>query len=256
MSYYFSGNIRLAYTESFPLGKVEKSIILIHGFASNHIMNWSSVSWIKTLCDHGYHVITIDLRGHGQSDRLYQPEDYKPVFFQNDIYNLMNHLNISQAVIMGYSMGARIAALFANHYPQRIHSLILAGIGDNLLQETSFLPESIAQALETPDRETLQDPLQKMFRRFAEKTHSDLKALTACIRGFSGYLTQEQLLALKKPVLIANGTKDTIIGSTDYLRQSLPQAFFLDIPERDHNTAVGDPVFKQGVLHFLSAMNG
>ena len=96
------------------------------------------------------------------------------------------------------------------------------------------------------------DPLGHMFRAFAEQTKSDLKALAACIRGSRQTLTREQVAAIRAPVLVAVGTKDTIAGSAHELASLLPAGRALDIPGRDHMLAVGDKVFKQAVLGFLA----
>ena len=53
------------------------------------------------------------------------------------------------------------------------------------------------------------------------------------------------------PLLIAVGTKDTIAGSPHELAALIPQARVLAIPDRDHMLAVGDRVYKEGVLAFL-----
>jgi len=52
-------------------------------------------------------------------------------------------------------------------------------------------------------------------------------------------------------VLVAVGTKDEIAGSPDELAAIIPGAQALPIPDRDHMLAVGDKVFKAGVLKFL-----
>ena len=53
------------------------------------------------------------------------------------------------------------------------------------------------------------------------------------------------------PALVAAGTKDDIIGSAHDLAAMIPGALMLDIPGRDHMLAVGDRVYKAGVLAFL-----
>jgi pimeloyl-ACP methyl ester carboxylesterase len=90
-----------------------------------------------------------------------------------------------------------------------------------------------------------------MFRAFAEKTNGDLKALAACIRGSRQTLSREQAASLRMPMLIAVGTKDAVAGSAHELADLIPGARALDIPGRDHMLAVGDKVFKAGVLDFL-----
>ena len=54
------------------------------------------------------------------------------------------------------------------------------------------------------------------------------------------------------PVLIAVGTSDEVAGSASALGKIIPGAKVLDIPNRDHMRAVGDKVYKAGVLDFLS----
>ena len=83
---------------------------------------------------------------------------------------------------MGYSMGARIAAFLALANPERVRRLILGGLGDRLVEGVG-LPLGIADAMEAPSLDALTDPMQRMFRAFAEQTKSDRVALAACIRG-------------------------------------------------------------------------
>ena len=61
----------------------------------------------------------------------------------------------------------------------------------------------------------------------------------------------QQAASIKVPALIAVGTKDPIAGSAEDLAAILPQGRALPIPNRDHMLAVGDKVFKAGVLEFL-----
>ena len=72
------------------------------------------------------------------------------------------------------------------------------------------------------------------------------------MRGERKVITKAQAAAIRAPVLIAVGTADDIAGSGETLVKLIPGSRFLPIPGRDHNRAVGDPVFKQGVLDFLA----
>jgi pimeloyl-ACP methyl ester carboxylesterase len=96
------------------------------------------------------------------------------------------------------------------------------------------------------------DPTGYTFRAFAEQTKSDLRALAACIRGSRQTLTREEVGAIQSPLLVAVGTKDDVAGSADALAALIPGARALDIPDRDHMTAVGDKVYKAGVTGFLA----
>ena len=65
-------------------------------------------------------------------------------------------------------------------------------------------------------------------------------------------MTREEAADITVPVLIAVGTTDEIAGSAAALGEIIPGADVLDIPDRDHMRAVGDKVYKAGVLDFLS----
>ena len=246
---------------SLPHGAVEISfldqgegepIVLVHGFASNKEVNWVVPGWVNTLTRAGRRVIAIDNRGHGQSGKPADPADYHTSKMAGDVCALLDHLDIPRADVMGYSMGARIGAFLAVQHPDRVRALILGGLGIRLVDGVG-LPESIADALLAPSRDDVSDPTGRTFRLFAEQTRSDLKALAACIRGSRQVLTRDEVAGLRLPVLVAVGTKDDVAGSAQALAALIPKAQALDIPGRDHMLAVGDKVFKQGVVDFLAA---
>lgn len=226
-------------------------IVLVHGFASTAQVNWVHPGWTATLTGAGRRVIALDNRGHGASGKLYDSADYHTARMAEDVRALLDHLGLERADVMGYSMGARIAAFFASAHPHRLRRAVLGGLGSRLVDGVG-LPESIAEALEAPALADVRDPMGHMFRAFAEQTKSDLAALAACIRGSRQTLTREQVAAIRAPVLVAVGTKDAVAGSAHELAVLLPSGRALDIPGRDHMLAVGDKVFKQAVLSFLA----
>ena len=241
------GDVEIAYLDE---GQGDP-IVLIHGFASNREVNWAFPSWITTLTGAGFRVIAHDNRGHGQSSKLYNPADYHTDKMAEDARALLDHLDIERADVMGYSMGARIAAFLALKHPQRVRSAILGGLGYKLI-DGAGLPEDIADALEAPSLDDVTDPMGRTFRAFADQTKSDRRALAACIRGSRQTLTPDEVAAIDTPTLVAVGTRDEVAGPADKLAALMPHATVLDIPGRDHMRAVGDRVFKNGVLQFLS----
>jgi pimeloyl-ACP methyl ester carboxylesterase len=227
------------------------AIVLVHGFASNKEVNWVSTAWVSTLTRAGRRVIALDNRGHGQSSKLYDAAAYHSEKMAGDVAALLDHLGLARADIMGYSMGARITAYLTAKHPERVRSAVLGGLGIRLVDGVG-LPESIADALEAPSLEAVTDPMGRVFRAFAQQTKSDLKALAACIRGSRQVLTREQVGAIGIPVMVAVGTKDDVAGSPEALAVLIPGAKALPIPDRDHMLAVGDKVYKAGVLDFLN----
>jgi pimeloyl-ACP methyl ester carboxylesterase len=240
------GSVEIAFLDE---GEGEP-VILVHGFASTKDVNWVHPGWIATLTAAGRRAIALDNRGHGASSKLYEPAAYHTATMAEDVVALMDHLELARADVMGYSMGARIAAFLASKHPSRVRSAVLGGLGIHLVDGVG-LPTSIADALEAPSPATVTDPVGRTFRAFAEQTRSDLTALAACIRGSRQTLTREEAAAIPMPVLIAVGTEDKVAGSGHALMALMPNAQVLDIPRRDHMLAVGDKVFKAGVLQFL-----
>src|SRR5437660_10743680 len=148
-------------------------IVLVHGFASNKEVNWAAPSWMTTLTRAGRRAIALDNRGHGASTKLYDPAAYHSAIMAEDVRALLDHLGLPRADVMGYSMGARIAAFLALAHPARVRSLILGGLGIRLVDGVG-LPLAIAEAMEAPTLADVRDPAGRMFRAFAEQTRSDL----------------------------------------------------------------------------------
>jgi pimeloyl-ACP methyl ester carboxylesterase len=226
-------------------------IVLVHGFASSKNVNWVYPTWVSELKKHGRRVVALDHRGHGDSTKLYDPEDYHIGTMAGDVRALMAHLEIPRADMMGYSMGSRITAFLAHSQPALIRSAILGGLGMGLIAGGGP-GENVARALDADSLDDVTDPVGRTFRSFADQTRSDRRALAACMRGSRRLMSREDAAAITVPVLIAVGTTDDIAGSAHELQQVIPNSDVLDIPNRDHMRAVGDRVYKAGVLEFLS----
>jgi pimeloyl-ACP methyl ester carboxylesterase len=241
-----SDGIEIAYTDA----GAGDPVLLIHGFASNIATNWGSTGWVRFLTEAGYRVVAIDNRGHGASAKLYDTALYSAPLMAEDARRLLDHLGIARADVMGYSMGARITAFLAIHHPERVRSAIFAGLGVNMVRPMAGTGP-IAHALEADSIDAVGNATARTFRAFAEQTGGDLKALAACIRGARDPITPEALARLTMPVLVAVGSDDVIGGSAHELAKLIPGAQALEITGRDHMKAVGDRVYKQGVLEFL-----
>ncbi|MGJ5073211.1 alpha/beta fold hydrolase [Bradyrhizobium oligotrophicum] len=226
-------------------------IVLVHGFASSKNVNWVYPAWTSELRKDGRRVIALDNRGHGDSGKLYDPALYSIAAMASDVTALMDHLGLASADVMGYSLGGRIAAHIALTAPERLRSAIFGGIGMAMI-EGGGPGENVAVALEAPSIDDVTDPVGRTFRAFADQTRSDRLALAACMRGSRGLISREDAGRIAVPVLVAVGTTDEVSGSGPALGALIPGAEVLDIPSRDHMRAVGDKVYKAGVVDFLS----
>ncbi len=241
-----SGDLSLAFIDE---GEGEP-IVLIHGFASNLRVNWESTGWITALVAAGRRVIALDNRGHGESDKPHEREAYGTPVMADDVIRLLDHLSISRADLMGYSMGARITAFAGLAHPQRARCCILSGLGIGLVKGVGA-PEPIAAALLAPSADDVTSNRGRLFRLFADQTGSDRIALAACISASRQTLSPEELAAIALPVLVAVGTEDDIGGDAAELAAMIPGAEAFAIPGRDHMKAVGDRNHKTAVLDFL-----
>ena len=249
MQFFTHDGFDLAFIDREPAAGSEP-VLLIHGFASTHMVNWVSPGWVKTLNDAGYRTIALDNRGHGASTKSYDPADYTPKKMAGDASALLRHLGIARAHVMGYSMGARIAAFLALAEPTEVATLVFGGLGSGMVDGVGDW-DPIAAALRAEDAASVTHPRGKAFRAFADQTKSDREALAACIATSRIELSEAEIARITQPTLVAVGTRDDIAGSADELAGLMPNAESFAIEGRDHMLAVGDRSFKQRVIDFL-----
>jgi pimeloyl-ACP methyl ester carboxylesterase len=247
MPTFNSGGVTIAY-ETAGEGP---PILLIHGFASTGRVNWWDTGWVKLLVDSGRMAVTFDHRGHGQSEKLSDSALYPAAEMAEDARRLLDHLGIPAADVMGYSMGARVAAFLAINHPQRVRRAVFAGLAQRMITGVGGA-QAIALALEAPSRDGVTDPAARSFRIFAEQTKSDLAALAACIRSSREKITVEELAQIRVPVLVVAGGNDDVAGEVDPLVDAIPGARGITLPGRNHMNAVGDRGYKDAVLAFLA----
>lgn len=247
------GGVNLAYQVHQPKRARAESlpVLLVHGFASNQQINWVSTGWVKHLMDLGFVVITMDNRGHGQSQKFYALDDYSLATMAQDCLNLLGFLDIAQAHVLGYSMGARIAAVMAINHPGRIGKLILGGNGDNMIRGSGDWT-AVRDGLLADNLSQVTDPRARAFRIFAESTHGDLRALSVCVISVREIIPVECFANIAHQTLIVIGENDDVAGSGSALAQIMQNARFVQIPKRDHMRSVGDRVFFDSVSEFLS----
>ena len=250
MQTFSSDGVRIAFVDERPGEGKATPVLLIHGFASSVRYNWREPGWIAFLVRHGFRVIAMDNRGHGESDKLYDPRDYGAALMAEDARRLLDHLGLARADVMGYSMGARISAFLALARPERVRSAVFAGLAGNMVRPMAGTGP-IAHALEAESIDAVTNATARTFRAFADKTGGDLKALAACIRGAREPLTREMVARIACPVLVVSGGDDAIAGHAGDLARLIPGAQALTVPGRDHMRTVGDRVYMEGVLDFL-----
>ena len=220
-------------------------IVLVHGFASNAAVNWVQPGWVTYLTRAGRRVIALDNRGHGASTKLYDPAAYHSAAHGRGCGRALDHLELGRADVMGYSMGARIAAFLALAASAAACAAPSSAGWASASGRGRRLPADRRRCARGAFAADVSDPRARLFRAFAEQTKSDLRALAACIRGSRQTLTPAEVATIRSPALVAVGTQGRRRAAPPQeLASLLPAGQALDIPGRDHMPAVGDKVFK------------
>lgn len=229
------------------------AITLLHGFASSIEQNWVERGWVELLTAAGRQVIGVDLRGHGQSSKLYGAEEYETSLLASDVLHVLDEVAVARSDIFGFSMGAGVALRLAMDSPARIRRLVICGIGDPAirgLHDPSEITE-LTEALGAADPARASSPLGRRIRAAAERGGNDLLALAAVTRrgGWPGDLVNPRVLDL--PVLLGVSGRDEYMRGTTQLLELLPRAQVVTVPDAAHTMILSDEGFRQAVLGFL-----
>lgn len=112
-------NHRISFDE---YGEGDRPLVLIHGLLMNRRM-FDRLG--PEMAERGNRVITVDLLGHGRSDRPLEMSHYSMTFFARQVEALLDHLDLDQAVVGGTSLGAN-ATLELNHLaPERVKAMMI-----------------------------------------------------------------------------------------------------------------------------------
>lgn len=185
----------------------KEPFILLHG-------NGEDGSYFKNQIDYfsdRYRVIAVDTRGHGKSPRGTAPFTIEQ--FSYDLYDFMEDLKISKAVILGFSDGANIAMKFAMKYPDKVKALILNGGNLN--------PKGVKRATQIPI-----EIGYKIARRFASKSPDAKKnAEMLGLMVNEPNIERNELSKITAPTLVICGKRDMIKEShTREIAESIPHA--------------------------------
>jgi len=248
MAQFSANGVTLAFDDFGP--REAAPIVLVHGFSSNRNENWRRVGWYGAIERRRLRCVAFDTRGHGESDKPHDPASYARENLVGDIFALMDHAGIEKADLMGYSMGARLVLAAALATPERLHNLILGGVGGRLF-EPQPPGNPMADAMDADDPNAISEPLLRSFRHFADEQGEDRKALAACARAQHGAFERDRLAELRLPTLVVAGARDALAGDPDELARAIPGARAVTLSGSDHFSAIPHALFKATVFDFL-----
>ena len=228
-------------------------VVLQHGFAADTNVNWIATGVVAALREAGFTVISLDARGHGRSEKPHDESRYTEATMARDVSALLDHLELDEVSLAGYSMGA-IIALAATAADKRIRRLATGGVGSGIVDFGGVdlrvvKPADIASALLAEDPMAV--PASGVpFRLLADATGADRQALAAvALASREGSL---DLSSIGVPTLVLAGDQDILAAEPERLAAAIAGARLVRIPG-DHMTAVMSPAFSEALVSFLSA---
>jgi pimeloyl-ACP methyl ester carboxylesterase len=241
-----SAGVRIAYDDVAD----GPPLLLLHGFASNRVTNWRRPGWYETLTEAGRRVIALDFRGHGESEKPHDPSAYGHSVMAEDVVRLLDHRSIETADVMGYSMGGAVTIHLVAEHGDRVNAAIIGGVGSGVTEGLAGT-DRIADALEAADIDDVQTDLGRRFRRFADGSDNDLRALAAVMRARAAPIDAERWAQVATPALTVAGSEDDLVDAPQALADRFPHSTAVTVDGTDHLTTVGAPTYKEAVLEFL-----
>lgn len=229
-------------------------VVLVHGWGGSFAATWRASGFADLLEDCGRSVIGVDLLGHGEAPKPHSPADY-----QDLTKRILDTMPIAPVDLVGFSLGAITVLELAINQPERVRSLVLAGIGRNVIESGPVdAHDRIVAALEgredfnnaSGDGNT--DNLARLFVQYADQPGNDKIALTAIMKRERRPFTPEQLSRVTCPVLVVIGDQD-FAGPGDGLTALLPQARLVTLRKCDHFATTENFDFFDAALEFLGA---
>lgn len=221
-------------------------VLLVHGFASNSAVTWDGTGWVRALLDAGRAVITLDLRGHGESDKPVDGASYSPELLGADLLAVVESAGADKVDLIGYSMGNRVVSALASFAPERVRRVVIGGAGPHELFASWDLEEARAVLLrDEPSR----NPLIDQMLRPAISAGADREALLACIEGVQGAPLS---IPGDVPTLFVAGENDPVPEGARELALDW-DADYVSIPGRDHVSTLTARAFKNAAIEFLAA---
>lgn len=255
--YFDSEGVRLHYIDE---GSGEP-VLLIHGLAVNVELNWIQPGVASALREGGYRVIAYDSRGHGRSDKPYDPPAYGTAEV-DDVVRLLDHLGISRAHVVGYSRGGRVAHRVRARHPERVRTVTLGGYGETPDREGPPFPAGeLADSLEAGrfaflvrniDPEAPAEEVEAIAGKLSEM--NDGRAVAAAFRADTAFsrVTQDALSQNEVPTLALIGEHDGFGDQVRRMSEVMTNLEVLVIPGADHVSAFQRPEFLTGLFGFLS----
>jgi pimeloyl-ACP methyl ester carboxylesterase len=231
----------------------------------------------------GFRVLVLEFRGRGLSEYDPMPARYNPLTYASDTLQLLDHLNVAQAIFVGTSLGGLVTMTVAAMAPQRIAAAILNDVGPELSQEG--LDRIKSYVGKNTRFETWDQAAEAIAARnssaFETYTHDDWVAMARrnC-REDDGAIVFDYDMAIahpfhtpegatpsvdmwplfaalaQKPLLVVRGGKSDLLSedTARRMQQAAPHAKFALVPGVGHAPELNEPAAAAAINEFLAAL--
>ncbi len=251
-------------------------VVLMHGWAT------SSRAWeaqVPALVEAGYRVITYDRRGFGQSSQPWHGYEYET--FSSDLAALLDHLDLTDAVLVGFSMGGGEVVRYLSRFgSDRVSKVVLASsvtpclfksddnpeggiddafvtgmIGEVAKDRFAFLDEFLDRYY-SAGRKMKVSPQQKAYA-LSLATAAFPRAMTESIDAWGRTDFRSDLAAVTVPTMVIHGDSDNIVPiqvSGERTAKAIPGSVLVVLEDAPHGLLMSHPQeWNSAVLQFLGS---
>jgi pimeloyl-ACP methyl ester carboxylesterase len=236
--------LELAYRE-MGMGR---PLVLIHGYFSTALVNWVRYGHAAKIAARGYRVVMPDLRGHGDSAKPHDAFFYPRDVLADDGLALVEHLQLTDYDLGGYSLGARttVRMLVRGATPKRA---VVAGMGLEGILHTGGRGSHFRNILTNLGKHK-PGSAEWMAEAFMKTVGGDPVALLHVLDTFED-TPREALSRIEIPTLVLTGAEDDDNGSAEALAAAMPKGRYVVVPG-NHMGAVTKPELGAAMADFLA----
>ena len=237
--------LELAYRE---MG-TGRPLVLIHGYFSTAMVNWVRYGHAAKIAARGYRVVMPDLRGHGDSPKPHDAFFYPRDILADDGLALVEHLELTDYDLGGYSLGARttVRMLVRGATPRRA---LVAGMGLEGIIHTGGRGSHFRTILTNLGKHK-PGSAEWMAEAFMKTVGGDPVALLHVLDTFED-TPREALSHIEIPTLVLTGAEDDDNGSAEALAAAMPKGRYVVVPG-NHMSAVTKPELGAAMADFLAS---
>jgi len=226
----------------------KQAFIMLHGIGRVA----HSFDHIAPKFNQDYHVMAIDMRGHG--DSAWSPEGaYLVQDYANDLEAFVTQLNLRNVILLGNSTGGRVVQVYAGMHPERVAKLVVEDVGPERTneiasgfarrvkqEENGWASEDELLASLMRSGGSVSEELQRNYAHFGSKQRADGRIVWKrdpnLVKGFVPTELWAQVLKIMCPTIYILGGGSSIVPpeTQQKLRESLPVVQIVTMPKLGH----------------------